>query len=162
MQGLGGVPVNTPTKNIRDRLEIPMDRFEPIAHWMLRTARNYVITHKAIFRKAIIAYAEILPDPTLGNTYRANTKFWIKERDKFRKYYNNPGREALIEAAWKIWIDEYEHDGHYVDLIDVVVDDIKSEEEWTERVALHPLPRYWTEQRPAPIEEAVRVVKWEG
>ena len=106
--------------------------------------------------KAIIAYAKILPEPTLENTYVPNTKFWIKERDKFRKYHINKNRQPLIDAAWKILIAEYEHDGYYADLMDVVVEDIKAGD-YKPRMALHPLSICWTEPYTGdiPIREVV-------
>ena len=83
-----------------------------IIWWMLSLKRRFVIKYKGIFMKAIIAFAHTLPEPTKERTRLPNTH---------------------IRAAWKILIDEYEHDGDVSDLLNWVIGEIK-ESDWKPRL----------------------------
>ena len=113
---------------------------------MVHTAREYVIKHKSIFMKAIIAYASILPEPTELKTYRHNTQRLIDSWDKLLKYYDCPARNELMRAVRKIHIDEYEHDEHYANLHDFLIEEMVNSDYET-RPCGHPF-EYWNEPEP--------------
>lgn len=117
-----------------------------LRQWMLREARGYIITHKAIFMKAIIAFARILPEFTREDCDRPNTAILLDIRDKFFKYDTIESRRPLYEAAWKILIAEYEHDGDETFRLDWLVEEIANSE-WQPRPMGHPVT-CWQEPDP--------------
>lgn len=82
---------------------------------MLNECRGFVIEHKGIFEKAIIAYAAILPEPTRDNCTNPNTHILLDAMEKFLEYDTNDSKRKLYKAAWKIGISEVEHDPSYAD-----------------------------------------------
>ena len=95
---------------------------QSLSRIMLIHIRDFVIKHKGIFEKAIIAYAKALPEPTKemgrdGYCLEPTSHVLLDFREKFRSYYANPTKQALFEAGWKIAIDENEHDPHYRDIV---------------------------------------------
>ncbi len=106
--------------------------------WILKGARQFVIEHKGIFQKAIIAFASVFPEPTIENTTHPNTHILIGTKGKFLEYEDNPGRKALFEAAWKIFIAEYEHDPYYRYRFDWILEQIL-ESDWSPRPLGHPV-----------------------
>ncbi len=132
------------------RTETELAKRESISSWALSKARAFVIGHKAIFEKAIIAFAAILPDYTRENCNEVNTKILFDIEDKFWRFYNLPTRTALFKAAWKIAKFENEHDPHYRDiifgwaveeLVEAVIDG-----RWKPRPIGHP-SGFWNEPR---------------
>jgi len=109
--------------------------------------RGFIVKHKAVFEKAIIAFAKIVPEPTKENTKYPNTHILMDIRDKFFELENNPGRKALFEAAWKVLIAEYEHDPYYRFRLDWVLEEIQKSG-WRERPAWHPVRSEWNEPLP--------------
>ncbi len=95
-----------------------------ISRIMLRRIRGLVMEHKGIFRNAIHVFASILPEPTLENTEAPNTKALIRMKEWFFEHYHLDGRIELMEDAWKILIDEYEHDPHPRYLFDCLVEEL--------------------------------------
>lgn len=123
---------------------------ESISSWALGRARKFVIDHKSIFEKAIIAYAAILPEYTRENCNDPNTKILFDVEDKFWEFYSNPGKEKLFKAGWKIAKFENEHDPHYRDivfgwLVEEIVEAVV-DGEWTPRPVGHP-SGFWKEPR---------------
>ena len=125
---------------------------------MLRTARQLIIEHKAIFRQAIIAYANMLPEPVIQPTTPQekavtwkNSPVLLRIRDKFLSYYGYEGRRQMMEAGWKILIDELEHDPAYRDPFQFLVEELVEavmNGEWQPRPANAPLQQYWKEPPP--------------
>lgn len=127
---------------------------------MLVTKRALVIEHKAIFLKAIIAFAKILPEPTRENVSYPNTLIIMDIRDKFFTLHANPGRTAMYKAAfkiliffyekmWKIFICEYEHDPRPRHIFDWLVEELVEaviSGRWVPRPAGHP-SGFWNEPR---------------
>lgn len=117
-----------------------------LKQWMLREARQFVIEHKGIFMKAIVAFADILPEPTKENTVRHNTHVLIDLRDKFLRYDTIANRTKLYEAAWKIFIAEYEHDADETYRFDWLVEELANSD-WETRPIGHPATN-WQEPDP--------------
>lgn len=121
-----------------------------LSHWMLQSMRAFVIEHKGIFEKAIIAYAKILPEPTKENTLEPNSHILLDRKDKFFGYYCNSSKMALFEAIWKIRICEYEHDPHYRHISDWDAEEQTESMlsgEWKPRPTNHPSGG-WNEPHP--------------
>ena len=87
--------------------------------------RDLVIKNKGIFVKAIIAYAESIPDPTEGDTFLPNIHELIDSRDRFKKQVNIPSRQRLLDALFKIGISEYAHDTVYQFFLDWLKHDLE-------------------------------------
>ena len=129
---------------------VQIDKSDTLGRWALVRARQFVITHKSIFEKAIIAFASIMPDYTRDNCVETNSLILFDIRDKFFQYYTNDSKMRLFKAAWKIAIFENEHDPHYRDvifgwileeLVEAVMDG-----RWQSRLAGHP-SGHWEEPR---------------
>ena len=118
--------------------------------------RGFVIKHKGVFMKAIIAFAKILEEPTKENTTRHNTHILIDIRDKYFKLDNLPARKELMKAIWKIGIVEYEHDGHYSFRGDWVLEEIHKSD-WKQRPIWQPSRESWNE----PLPEGMTLTKLE-
>ncbi len=121
-----------------------------ISKWMLQSMRGFVIEHKGIFEKAIIAYANILPEPTKENTLEPNSHILIDKEEGFFKYYNNSSKTPLFKALWKVGICEYEHDPHYRHIGDWFVEELVEsvlEGKWKPRPNRHPSGG-WNEPHP--------------
>ena len=125
---------------------------ESVSRYMLKTARGFIIEHKMVFQMAIVAFAKVLPEPTLENTGWGNTPILLRIRDKFAHYHQNDGKKALMLAAWKIFINEMEHDPYYRSLFQWVLEEIVEsimDGEWRPRnFAETPPQRFWAEPRP--------------
>lgn len=105
--------------------------------------RAVVIKHKGIFEKAVIAYAEGLPEPTWGSCIHPNTHILFDIRDKFLKNETNPRKRALFEAAFKLLIAEYEHDPYYRYRLDWVLEQI-IDSDWQPRKIRQEV--HWSEE----------------
>ncbi len=119
-----------------------------VAHWMLRTARQFVIEHKAVFQDAIIAYAKALPDPDKLECNYANVPVLKRIRDKFMG--NIRVKYDLYWAFWRIVIDEMEHDPDHRALAEFVIEEVVEsimDGEWKPREVGWPGPRIWGEPR---------------
>ena len=99
-----------------------------------------------ILEKAIIAYASILPEPTKENCIYPNTHILLDIRDEYFKYADNPTKDKLERAVWKIFITEYEHDHYYGDRISFGIEKAANSE-WKPRSVGHPV-LYWNEPEP--------------
>jgi len=122
-----------------------------ITRWMLRDNRAAVITQKAIFMAAIFVFAKFLPEPTHENVQEANSHILLEKWAKFKQFFNlSPVRNALYDAAWKILIDESEHDGVPRYILYWLVEELVEETiygRWEPRPAGHPSGAYWLEPR---------------
>ena len=87
--------------------------------------RELVIRNKAKFTKAIIAYANSVPEPTWDDTYLTNIHILMDIRDEFMNHINIPSRMELIEALFKIGISEYAHDTVYQFFIDWLINALR-------------------------------------
>ncbi len=91
--------------------------------WTIK--RKYFIDKvKKPLMDAIVNLAMKYPEPTMDNTCIPNTAKLLNIRDKFFEYEDNPGRKALFEAIWQMFIVEYEHDGYYRYRIDWLLEEI--------------------------------------
>lgn len=116
---------------------------------MLIYMRDFIIRQKWIFKQAVKAYANALPEPTKENTLEPNSPIIIDIEDKFFKYYDFKGNKPLFEAMWKILICEYEHDPHYRDICQWVLEELVEavmDGRWTPRPHHHP-SGHWKEPR---------------
>jgi hypothetical protein len=105
--------------------------------------RKYFIEKvKAPLLKAITILAGRYPEPTKENTVWKNSRRLIDIREKLKKYHINPGRQALMDAAIKALIDEYEHDGYYAFLLDWFIAEI-AQSGWEIEERGFPMWRYW-------------------
>ena len=120
-----------------------------ITWWMLTFKRNYVIEKiKAPLLKTIVSLATRYPIPTKALTATPNTHYLLDMEEKFFKYENNKGRNALFRALWRIFIVEYEHDRYYRDRIDWFIEELVEAVKrgrWEPRQAGHP-KRCWKEK----------------
>jgi len=93
---------------------------------ILRTdLRDYVIKMvKALLMKALILVANRLPAITRENTRFKNTHILMGIIDKFLELENNPGREEMFRAAFKIFLMEIEHDIYYRDRFNWFLEEI--------------------------------------
>ena len=96
---------------------------ETYRHKMFKgVLRPLVIINKAIFVKAIIAYARFLESrglvPTRENTFLPNIHKMLDWRDEFLERASISSRIELIEALFTIGISEYAHDTVYQFFID--------------------------------------------
>lgn len=75
--------------------------------------RKVIIRHKGIFEKAIKTYASTIPEPTKGNCLEELTYQLIDARESF--FLENPDvpKREMVEAAWKILIEEVESNDEY-------------------------------------------------
>jgi len=80
--------------------------------------RGIVQRNKSIFVKAIIKYANSIPEPTRDDTFLPNIHKMMGWRDEFLAHLNIPSRFDVIEALFKIGISEYAHDTVYQFFID--------------------------------------------
>lgn len=126
---------------------------EQIGHWMLVTARQFIIDHKFIFKTAIIAFAKILPEPIPESLDYPNSFILLRIRDKFFKYCNYPPMtQELYQAAWKIFICEMEHDPDHRAMVQFILEEITESimnGEWKPREIGWPTSRNWKEPRTA-------------
>ena len=113
--------------------------------------RNFVIKHKALFEKAIIAYAKTYEEPTKENTRKHNTHILIDIQDKYFKYENNQTKMPLLEAAWKIGIVEYESND-YSSRADWLLEEIKKSD-WRDRPFYLPTRDCWKEPLPEGVTQ---------
>ncbi len=115
-----------------------------VSWWMLFGERQYVINHiKAPLEKAIIGLgnriswlgmllaliqvvriARRYPEPTKELTFLPHTHLLLDIEKRFFENEDNPGREALFRAMWRMFIVEYEHDPYYQVRIDWIVEQI--------------------------------------
>lgn len=104
-----------------------------VSTWALLTPmRQFVIDKvKAPLRKAIeeaktlsdiaeelFSAIKKIPLITKRNTCFINTHILIDKKEMFLKYHYNPNRGKLCEAAFNMFIFEYEHDGYCAFLAD--------------------------------------------
>jgi len=103
-----------------------MVEVETYRHKMFKgILQELVVRNKAIFMKAIIAYANSVPEPTRDDTYLTNIHVLMDIRDEFMKHVNIPGRMKLIDALFKIAISEYAHDTVYQFFIDWLINALR-------------------------------------
>ncbi len=108
--------------------------------------RGFVIKHKGIFMKAIIAFANSLTEPTRDNVIHPNTLKLLDFQDRFFEYEDNPGREELFRAVFRVLIAEYEHDPYYHYRFDWLLEQIVNSG-WKPRPMGFP-NKYWKEKPP--------------
>jgi hypothetical protein len=93
--------------------------------------------------KAIVTLALRYPEPTEENCTQPNTQILLDIQDEFWECEDNPEREALFEAIWRMFIVEYEHDPYYRHRIDWMLEKI-AKSNWTLRPEGEP-SAYWKE-----------------
>jgi len=122
--------------------------YDGLQYRMLKTIRGFIIEHKGIFEKAIIAYANALPDPDTHECIHPNVPILKRIRDKFMGYLRV--KRDLYAAAWKIIIDEYEHDPDHRAFAEFILEEIVESMmagEWKPREVGWPGHTCWGEPR---------------
>jgi hypothetical protein len=121
------------------------------AHKFLRSSmlfgkmRQYIIKKvKAPLMKVLIIMAGRLPEPTKENCTNPNSHILLDIRDRFFDLENNPGREPLFRAIFKIAICEYEHDPYYGYRMDWVKEEM-DKRGWNPRPQGRPRGIHWRE-----------------
>lgn len=110
---------------------------------MLFYNRKYIIDKvKKPLMKAIITLANRYPAPTKDNVAFSNTRILLEVCEKFKKYHNNPGRQPMFEAAFRVLIDQYEHDGYYSFVFDWFFNELM-ERGWSPQKRGFPMYRWW-------------------
>ena len=97
---------------------------ESLGIWMLRTERALVIAKKAIFMRAIIAFASFIPEPREKELNALNSHLILEVEDKFWEHYTFKNRIQLFKAAWKILVAMYEHAPEYRHLFDWLLEEL--------------------------------------
>ena len=118
---------------------------ENIGRYMLKTARQFIIDHKAIFEAAIIAFAKVLPEPTKENTGKVNTHNLIDLWGWFEQH-NKEARENLFAGLFKVVIDEFEHDPFEEGRMQACLEkwlELVIEGRWQPRSQTDPSDRFW-------------------
>ena len=111
---------------------------------MLFYQRQFIVEKvKKPLLKAIVTLALRYPEPTKENTVFKNTHIRLEIRDEFLKYFSNEGRKPLLEAAFRILIDECEHDGFYEFIHDEYITELLKRG-WTPTRRGFPMYRYWS------------------
>ena len=123
---------------------------ELFSYKILRTElRNYVIKRvKAPLRKCLVLVANRLPLLNRENTRFRNTHTLMTIFDKFMEYENNPGREEMFRAAFKLFLMEIEHDVYYRDRFNWFLEEVIKailRGDWEERTNGHPDLPNWLE-----------------
>ena len=95
--------------------------------------RKYFIRIKAQLMAAIINIAMKYPEPTMENTCIPNAAKLLKIEKKFFEYEDNPCRDELFKALWRMLIVEYEHDGYYRYRLDWILEEV-NKSDWEPRV----------------------------
>ena len=108
-----------------------------ICWWMLFSRRQYVIDKiKRPLVNAITILASRYPEPTKDHTSLARTHILLDIQDKFFKHEDNPSRDALFRALWRMFIVEYEHDPYYRYRIDWVIEELRKSN-WEDSPTAH-------------------------
>lgn len=118
---------------------------ETVGRYMLKTARQFFIDHKAVFMNAILAFAKILPEPTKENTTKVNTHNLIDLWEWFNQH-NTKARDDLFDGLRKITIDEFEHDPFYDGRMQAFLEkwlELVLEGKWQPRNQMEPSDRFW-------------------
>ena len=115
---------------------------------MLHHQRQFIIDKvKAPLLKAIITLARRYPEPTKENLIFRNSHIRLEIKDYFFKHFNNDGRKLLLEAAFRILIDECEHDGFYEFIHDTYIVELLKRG-WQPTQRGFPMYRYWNGSLP--------------
>ena len=125
---------------------------------MHRTIRHLVIHNKDIFKRAIIAYADAMPDPDTYLSDYANDSILKEIQDKFMGYLRledtHKGQIALerslYRAVWKIVRVEAGHDRDHRALAEFIGEEYVEavmDGRWKPRDIGMPGPRVWGEPR---------------
>jgi len=127
---------------------------------MLRgDTRQWVIDKlKTPLMKAIITLCKRYPEPNKGNTTAQNTDILIDIRDKFFKLSTNQTRKELYEAAWRMFIVEFESEPEYRYIFYWIIEEIVKSD-WKPRPVGRPVPDLWAEQYPyggIPLKELMK------
>ena len=72
----------------------------------------------------IVRVARRYPDPTKERTCLPHTHILVDIKEMFFECEDNPGRDALFQALWRMFIIEYEHDPYYQVRIDWIIEQI--------------------------------------
>ena len=119
-----------------------------IVDWMLWSPmRQYVCEKlKKPLIEAIVRLALKYPPPLRDTVEHPNSQLLLDIRDKFFEHEDNPDREVLFKAIWRIFIVEYEHDSYYRWRIDWVLDEIKKSD--------------WQPKPPLPYSSKTEPIRW--
>ena len=126
--------------------------------WMLLgPKRQYVIDKiKRPLIKAIVTLASRFPEPTMDNTIIRNTAILLNIRDKFFEHEDNPGRDALFRAIWRMFVVEYEHDTYYRYRIDWILEEL-NKSNWEPRILRR--EQHWKEPESLNAEAGERFTR---
>ena len=144
-------PLRTPIEEamIRGESSINLDE-RPINQVILGfPLRGLFIKHKAIFQKAVSAYAYILPSPRTTNTTGHWTAPFMEALDKLVEYVNY--KRGFFRDVRKIVLNEIEHDSLYRDPILFILEQIIEavlDGRVPPREADKPDKKYWNEPKP--------------
>lgn len=95
----------------------------------------------------IVRIVKRYPEPTRENTPGGNVHILLGIEDKFFKYENNSGRDALFRAAFRLFIATYAHDPYYRYRADWFKEEW-DKSNWELRPAGHPNGS-WKEPKPS-------------
>ncbi len=121
-----------------------------ICREMLQHKRAFYILKKAIFEKAIHAYAESLPKYPEFEYNRPESYLLQELKEKFLSFLNNSSRRVLYADAWDIFIAECDHDPEKMATFQWIMEEIFEmvlAGRWPAREVGHPPGSLWKEPR---------------
>jgi hypothetical protein len=149
---------------------------------MLLTKRQYIIDEvKTPLMKSLISFRtsspikkallllEILklvckyPAVTRHNNKGTNAQTILDIEEKFFQYENNPGREPLFRAIFRIWAGEMAHDNYYEGREDWILEEIIKalfNGKWMPRKPGHPKMKWWREPEPYGGQHSIVYKLW--
>ena len=156
-------PVMQAIRDGKTKIEL---KNRPLVHVMEDPTTRRFINVKDALRKALVFFSKRYPEPTKENTSGAITHALLDIFDKFREYNRppaefqklKPARPDLFDAIFRIVPSETEHDGFYLDRIQVMLEMVIQkvlDGEWPARNIDRPWPKYWAEPRPYGGEHSI-------
>lgn len=106
----------------------------------------------------VIRLVKAYPDLTYENTLNTNTHTMMGITERFLKYEDNPGREPLFRAIFKLAMAKFEYDNYYASRRDFIIEEIIIailNGEWEPRPVNWPDPKWWHEPLPFGGEHSI-------
>jgi len=91
------------------------------------------------------------PLPRPGESMSLNTQATLEIITLFNRYHDNPGRQPLFDALYRLIVPEFEHDGYYSTIRDWWIEEIIIailHGEWQPRPEGWLLSKWWKEPAP--------------
>lgn len=116
--------------------------------------------------KLIVSMIELIfkyPAVTRANSKGTNANTIMDIEQEFFKYENNPCREPLFRAFFRMWQAELSHDEYYEGRQDWILEQIFKAVltgKWMPRRPGHPVPKWWKEPQPHGGHHSITYKLW--